>query len=170
MSFIKKFIEAEIVSRWNFLLATSCGVFTVAAARMFGPSPVEAASHAKRAVDLPYRNRTNPYRNEIVSGGKAFTDAQPADWDTQKANQIMSLMITRLRDEITDVHCANDTIGYGVFEALRAEGVDNSIVTCEGNPQAVGLVHKEKIFETVFTIPIGAAWAVWSTRRAARRS
>ena len=61
-------------------------------------------------------------------------DSQPADWDTQKANQIMSSFITRYGDEITGVHCANDTIGYGVLEALRAEGMEVPIVTYDGNP------------------------------------
>ncbi len=80
-------------------------------------------------------------------------DSQPADWDTQKANQIMSSFITRYGDEITGVHCANDTIGYGVLEALRAEGMDIPIVTYDGNPQAVGLVAEGKILATVFTNP-----------------
>jgi len=80
-------------------------------------------------------------------------DAQPADWDTQKANQIMSSFITRYGDEITGVHCANDTIGYGVLEALRAEGMDIPIVTYDGNPQAVDLVAQGKILATVFTNP-----------------
>lgn len=80
-------------------------------------------------------------------------DAQPADWDTQKANQIMSSFITRYGDEITGVHCANDTIGYGVLEALRAEGMSIPIVTYDGNPQAVGLVAKGEILATVFTNP-----------------
>ena len=80
-------------------------------------------------------------------------DAQPADWDTQKANQIMSSFITRYGDEITGVHCANDTIGYGVLEALRAEGMSVPIVTYDGNPQAVELVGKGEILATVFTNP-----------------
>ena len=80
-------------------------------------------------------------------------DAQPADWDTQKANQIMASFITRYGDEITGVHCANDTIGYGVLEALRAEGMDVPIVTYDGNPQAVDLVKEGKILATVFTNP-----------------
>ncbi len=80
-------------------------------------------------------------------------DAQPADWDTQKANQVMSSFITRYGDEITGVHCANDTIGYGVLEALRAEGMSLPIVTYDGNPQAVDLVMKGDILATVFTNP-----------------
>ncbi len=296
MSFIKKFIEQETVSRRNFLLASAYGVSGVAAMRMFGPSPVMAATYADPTIAWSYRNRTNPYWNEIVSGGEAFVrslgktnddlthlinegsseksladvkallaktngelalaidtndapnarpvveacaeagayvstlwnktddlhpwdfgdnyvshmswsdekpaeqtarilleamggkggvvhlggiasnnpaierlqglknaladypdvellDAQPADWDTQKANQVMSGFITRYGDEITGVHCANDTIGYGVLEALRAEGMDIPIVTYDGNPQAVELVAEGKILATVFTNP-----------------
>ncbi|MEM8915212.1 MAG: sugar ABC transporter substrate-binding protein [Pseudomonadota bacterium] len=80
-------------------------------------------------------------------------DAQAADWDTQKANQIMSSFLTRYGDEITGVHCANDTIGYGVLEALRAEGMSIPIVTYDGNPQAVDLVMQGEILATVFTNP-----------------
>lgn len=82
-------------------------------------------------------------------------DYQAADWDTQKANQIMSSFLTRFGDEIKGVHCANDTIGYGVLEALRAEGLAGEIpiVTYDGNPQAVDLVIKGDIQATVFTNP-----------------
>ena len=296
MSFIKKFIEQETVSRRNFLLASAYGISGAAAMRMFGPSPVQAATFADPTIAWSYRNRTNPYWNEIVSGGEAFVeslgkpkeflthlinegsseksladvkallaktngelalaidtndapnarpvveacveagayvstlwnktddlhpwdfgdnyvshmtwsdegpaertarilldaiggkggvvhlggiasnnpaierlnglknalkdypdvellDAQPADWDTQKAAQIMASFITRYGDEISGVHCANDTIGYGVLEALRAEGMDVPIVTYDGNPQAVDLVAEGKILATVFTNP-----------------
>ena len=296
MSFIKKFIEAEMLSRRNFLLASAYGISGAAAMKMFGPSPVQAATYADPTIAWSYRNRTNPYWNEIVSGGEAFVeslgkskeflthlinegsseksladvkallaktngelalaidtndapnarpvveacvdagayvstlwnktddlhpwdfgdnyvshmswsdegpaeqtarilleamggkggvvhlggiasnnpaierldglknalkdypdvellDAQPADWDTQKANQIMAGFITRYGDEITGVHCANDTIGYGVLEALRAEGMDIPIVTYDGNPQAVDLVAEGRILATVFTNP-----------------
>ena len=81
-------------------------------------------------------------------------DAQPADWDTQKANQVMSAFLTRYGSEIKGVHCANDTIAYGVLEALRAEGItDMPITAYDGNPQAVGLVGQGKILATVFTNP-----------------
>ena len=82
-------------------------------------------------------------------------DYQAADWDTQKANQIMSGFLTRFGDEIKGVHCANDTIGYGVIEALRAEGLAGEIpiVTYDGNPQAVDLIIKGDIQASVFTNP-----------------
>ncbi|MEM8849604.1 MAG: sugar ABC transporter substrate-binding protein [Pseudomonadota bacterium] len=296
MSFIKKFIDHQTVTRRNLLLATAYGVPAAAAARMFGPAPAFADGHGDPTIAWSYRNRTNPYWNEIVSGGEAFVrslgkinddlthlinegsseksladvkallsktggdlalaidtndapnarpvveacveagayvstlwnktddlhpwdfgdnyvshmswsdegpaeqtarilldaiggkggvvhlggiasnnpaierlqglrnaladypdvellDAQPADWDTQKANQVMSSFITRYGDEISGVHCANDTIGYGVLEALRAEGMDIPIVTYDGNPQAVDLVSKGDILATVFTNP-----------------
>jgi len=297
MSFIKKFIEAETVSRRNVLLASAYGVSGAAAMRMFGPSPLMAATYGDPTIAWSYRNRTNPYWNEIVSGGEAFVEslgrsrdllthlinegsseksladvkallaktdgalalaidtndapnarpvveacveagayvstlwnktddlhpwdfgdnyvshmswsdegpaertarilleamggrggvvhlggiasnnpaierlnglrnaladypdvellaAEPADWDTQKANQVMSAFLTRYGDEITGVHCANDTIAYGVLEALRAEGIDDMpIVSYDGNPQAVQLVAERKILATVFTNP-----------------
>ena len=66
----------------------------------------------------------------------------------------MSGFLTRFGDEITGVHCANDTIAYGVLEALRAEGIeDMPIVSYDGNPQAVQLVAQKKILATVFTNP-----------------
>lgn len=102
--------------------------------------------------------------------------AEPADWDTQKANQVMSAFLTRFGDEITGVHCANDTIAYGVLEALRAEGIeDMPIVSYDGNPQAVGLVAQGKILATVFTNPhwgggITAALAYYAATGAFRPS
>ena len=83
-------------------------------------------------------------------------DYQPADWDTQKANQIMSSFLTRFGDEITGVFCANDTIAYGVLEALRAEGrspLETPVVGYDGNPQAVDLVIAGELRATCFTNP-----------------
>lgn len=102
--------------------------------------------------------------------------AEPADWDTQKANQVMSAFLTRFGDEITGVHCANDTIAYGVLEALRAEGIeDMPIVSYDGNPQAVQLVAEKKILATVFTNPywgggISAALAYYAATGAFKPS
>lgn len=102
--------------------------------------------------------------------------AEPADWDTQKANQVMSAFLTRFGDEITGVHCANDTIAYGVLEALRAEGIEGMpIVSYDGNPQAVQLVADKKILATVFTNPywgggISAALAYYAATGAFKPS
>lgn len=296
MSFIRKFIERETLTRRNFLLASAYGISGAAAARMFGPSMAQAATYPDPTICWSYRDRTNPYWNEIVSGGEAFVrsigktnedlvhlinegsseksladvkallaktngalalaidtndspnarpvveacaaagayvstiwnktddlhpwdfgdnyvshmtwsdegpaeqtarilfdamggkggvvhlggiasnnpaverlnglknalkdypdiellDAQPADWDTQKAAALMASFITRYGDAIGGVHCANDTIAYGVLEALRAEGMELPIVSYDGNPQAVQLVSEGTILATVFTNP-----------------
>lgn len=64
------------------------------------------------------KNALKAYPNVELPG------VQAADWDTQKANQVMSGFLTRYGDGIKGVHCASDTIAYGVIEALRAEGIE----------------------------------------------
>lgn len=77
MSSIKKFIEAEKLSRRNFLLAASYGITGAAAYRMLGPSPALAGGHTFEdpTIAWSYRNRTNPYWNKIVSGGEKFVES-----------------------------------------------------------------------------------------------
>lgn len=107
------------------------------------------------ASNNPAIERLNGLKNALKDYPDVeLLDAQPADWDTQKANQVMSSFLTRYGDEITGVHCANDTIAYGVLEALRAEGIEGMpVVSYDGNPQAVELVAKGEILATVFTNP-----------------
>ncbi len=82
-------------------------------------------------------------------------DYQAADWDTQKANQIMSSFITRFGDDIKGVFCANDTMAFGALEALRAEGLAGVIpvVGYDGTDQAVELIIKGEMGATVYTNP-----------------
>ncbi|MBO6638024.1 MAG: sugar ABC transporter substrate-binding protein [Roseitalea sp.] len=107
------------------------------------------------ASNNPAIERLNGLKNALKDYPNVeLLDAQPADWDTQKANQVMSSFLTRYGDEITGVHCANDTIAYGVLEALRAEGIEGMpVVSYDGNPQAVDLVSRGEILATVFTNP-----------------
>ncbi|MER9594184.1 sugar ABC transporter substrate-binding protein [Mesorhizobium sp. M0244] len=107
------------------------------------------------ASNNPAIERLNGLKNALKDYPDVqLLDAQPADWDTQKANQIMASFLTRYGDEIKGVHCANDTIAYGVIEALRAEGIEGMpIVSYDGNQQAVELVAKGEILTTVFTNP-----------------
>jgi ribose transport system substrate-binding protein len=58
MSFIKKFIEQETISRRNILLASAYGVGGIAASSMMGG--VARAAIADPTVAWSYRNRTNP--------------------------------------------------------------------------------------------------------------
>jgi len=80
-------------------------------------------------------------------------DYQPADWSTEKANEIMQGFLTRFGDKITGVFCANDSISYGVLEALRGDGRKLPVVAYDGNPQATDLVIKGDLLATVFTNP-----------------
>ncbi|MBZ9994263.1 sugar ABC transporter substrate-binding protein [Mesorhizobium sp. BH1-1-4] len=107
------------------------------------------------ASNNPAIERLNGLKNALKDYPDIqLLDAQPADWDTQKANQIMASFLTRYGDSIKGVHCANDTIAYGVIEALRAEGIEGMpIVSYDGNQQAVELVAKGEILATVFTNP-----------------
>ena len=81
-------------------------------------------------------------------------DYQAADWDTQKANEVMSGFITRF-GEIGGVFCANDTMAFGAIEALRAEGLAGSVpvVGYDGTPQAVELILGGEMHGTVSTDP-----------------
>lgn len=107
------------------------------------------------ASNNPAIERLNGMKNALKDYPDIeLLDAQPADWDTQKANQVMAGFLTRYGDEIKGVHCASDTIAYGVLEALRAEGIEGMpIVSYDGNQQAVEMVAKGEILATVFTNP-----------------
>lgn len=107
------------------------------------------------AANNPAIERLQGLRNALADYPEIeLLDAQPADWDTTKAAELMASFLTRYGDRITGVHCANDNIAYGVMEALRAEGIENMpIVAYDGNPEAVQMVMDGKLLATVFTNP-----------------
>lgn len=97
-------------------------------------------------------------RNGLMKALKDFPgiqllDYQPADWATQKANDVMQGFLTRFGDKIGGVFCANDSMAYGVLEALRAEGRQLPVVAYDGNPEATELVIKGELLATCFTNP-----------------
>lgn len=85
--------------------------------------------------------------------GIELLDYQPADWQTQKANEVMQGFLTRFGNKITGVFCANDTMSYGAIEALKAEGKKLPMVAYDGNPEATELVIKGDLLATCFTNP-----------------
>lgn len=107
------------------------------------------------AANNPAIERLNGLKNALKDFPEIeLLDAQPADWDTTKAAQVMAGFLTKYGDKITGVHCANDNIAYGVMEALKAEGIENMpIVAYDGNPEAVQMVMDGKLLATVFTNP-----------------
>jgi ribose transport system substrate-binding protein len=97
-------------------------------------------------------------RNGMMKALKDFPniellDYQPADWATQKANQVMQGFLTRFGNKITGVFCANDSMAYGVLEALKAEGRKLPVVAYDGNAEATDLVIKGDLLATCFTNP-----------------
>ncbi len=82
-------------------------------------------------------------------------DYQAADWNTTRANEIMSSYLTTYGDEITGVFCANDTMAFGAIEALRAEGLAGKIpvVAYDGAAQAIDYLLSGDLLATVYTNP-----------------
>jgi ribose transport system substrate-binding protein len=85
--------------------------------------------------------------------GVELLDYQPADWATQKAHQVMQGFLTRFGDKISGVFCANDSMAYGVLEALKAEGRRLPVVGFDGTAEAVDLVVKGELLATCSTNP-----------------
>lgn len=106
-------------------------------------------------ANIPAIERLQGLKNALVDFPEIeLLDSQPADWDTQKATELMASFITRYGDKITGVHCANDNIAYGVIEAFKAEGITGvPIVAFDGNPEAVQMVIDGALLATVFTNP-----------------
>ena len=106
-------------------------------------------------ANIPAIERLNGLKNAMKDYPDVeLLDVQSADWDTTKAAEVMSSLLTRYGDNIKGVHCANDNMAYGVIEALKAEGItDMPITAFDGNPEAVDLVIQGKLLATVFTNP-----------------
>jgi ribose transport system substrate-binding protein len=90
-----------------------------------------------------------------ANGNTVLLDYQAADWDTQKAAEIMSSYLTRFGNEIKGVFCANDTMAFGAIEALRAEGLAGQIpvVGYDGTAQAAEYIRSGEMEGTVYTDP-----------------
>ncbi len=90
-----------------------------------------------------------------ANGNTELLDYQAADWDTQKAAEIMSSYLTRFGDEIKGVFCANDTMAFGAIEALRAEGLAGQVpvVGYDGTAQAAEFIKSGEMQGTVYTDP-----------------
>ncbi len=90
-----------------------------------------------------------------ANGNTELLDYQAADWDTQKAAEIMSSYLTRFGDDIKGVFCANDTMAFGAVEALRAEGLAGQVpvVGYDGTAQAAEYIKSGEMQATCYTDP-----------------
>jgi ribose transport system substrate-binding protein len=55
--------------------------------------------------------------------GVKILDAQPADWNREKAQTIMENFLTRFGKQIDGVYAADDNMGVGALNALKAAGI-----------------------------------------------
>lgn len=62
-----------------------------------------------------------------TDGKVSLLDFQPADWNEQKAFDIMQAWLTRFGDGIKGVFAANDGMGMGALEALRQNGLAGTV-------------------------------------------
>lgn len=86
------------------------------------------------------------------SGGKVeLLDFQPADWNEQRAYDIMQAWITRFGDDIKGVFAANDGMGLGALEALRQNGLAGTVpvVGLDGIAAAVKAIEAGEFAGTV---------------------
>ncbi|PZO78184.1 MAG: sugar ABC transporter substrate-binding protein [Mesorhizobium amorphae] len=82
-------------------------------------------------------------------------DFQVANWKSTEAFDLMSNLLTRFGDEIKGVWAANDDMGVGALEALRAEGLAGQVpvVGIDGIKAAVDAVRSGEFACTVTSDP-----------------
>lgn len=82
-------------------------------------------------------------------------EVQPAEWDQTKALNLMDNWLTKYGDEIAGVWAANDSMGLGCLEALRAQGRAGEvpIVGVDGTSQAVQAVIDGEFAATMANDP-----------------
>lgn len=82
-------------------------------------------------------------------------DFQVADWQSSKAFDVVSAWLTRFGDDIKGIWCANDDMGIGALEALRAEGLAGQIpiTGVDGIGTAVEAVKNGEFAATVSSDP-----------------
>lgn len=82
-------------------------------------------------------------------------DFQVANWRSTEAFDLMGNLLTRFGSEIKGIWAANDDMGIGALEALRAEGLagDVPIVGVDGIKSAVDAVRSGEFACTVTSDP-----------------
>lgn len=82
-------------------------------------------------------------------------DFQVANWKATEAFDLTSSLLTRFGDQIKGIWAANDDMGTGALEALRAEGLAGKvpIVGVDGIKTAVEAVRKGEFAATVTSDP-----------------
>ena len=82
-------------------------------------------------------------------------DFQTADWKSQQAFDTTSSLLTRFGDQVKGIWAANDDMGSGALEALRAEGLAGKVpvVGIDGIKAAVDGVRTGEFVVTITSDP-----------------
>ena len=91
-----------------------------------------------------------------TNGKVELLDFQPADWNEQKAFDIMQAWLTRFGTDIKGVFAANDGMGMGALEALRQNGLAGQVpvVGIDGIEAALDAVEAGEFAGTVAWDPL----------------
>ena len=70
--------------------------------------------------------RKNGFEDAIKAAKLDIVSSQAADWETAKANQVASAMVTQ-HPELAAIFCANDSMALGAVAALNSAGKTGSV-------------------------------------------
>lgn len=105
---------------------------------------IEGLSCAENAV-----NRKAGHRMAIEEFGLNITSSVPADWETDKAENVFNKMLEENPD-IKGVFCGNDAMALGVSRVLESSGrQDIKICGFDNDPYAKELIEKGIMVSTV---------------------
>jgi ribose transport system substrate-binding protein len=87
--------------------------------------------------------------------GVKLLEEQPANWDQTAAQNLMDTWLTKYGDDITAVWCANDGMGLGALEALRAKNKAGKVLVSgvDGTAEACTAVIKGEFAATMANNP-----------------
>lgn len=79
--------------------------------------------------------------------GMEFLEAQPGDWTTENANEIMRNFLTKYNNDIQVVFCENDQMAFGVSQAVEAAGLTGKVLIygCDGLDEAKEYIREGKM-------------------------
>lgn len=101
--------------------------------------------------------RHDGFADTLEGTNITLLDHQPADWSSEKAQQIMQTYLATYGDEIDGIYCADDGIAAGVHAALDAVGKDDGsikIVSCTMFGSGYDRILDGTLYGSVFQSPV----------------
>ncbi len=109
------------------------------------------------ASNVPAIERKQGLMNVINNNPNVeLLDFQDADWDSSKAYDVVSSLLTRFGNKIKGIWAANDGMALGALEALRSEGLAGEIpiTGIDGTRDAIDAVRSGELAATVDWDPV----------------